>query len=92
MIEASSVWVFHGENARFAGGVFASLPDAEAWIRRHRLSGLLTEYPVGTGVYDWAVERGTFSPGKPKHREPAFIGAFAGNAQQHFHFENGVRQ
>src|SRR5688500_19949405 len=50
-----TVWVFHAEGAHFAGGVFAATDQAEKWIAEHSLTGVLTEYRVGTGVLDWAV-------------------------------------
>lgn len=45
--EQQNVWIFHGAGASFASGVFASRDDGMAWIARHRLTGILTEYPVG---------------------------------------------
>lgn len=56
-----SVWVFHGEGARFASGVFATEADGLAWVESHRLTGILTEYPLGVGAYDDAVARGLSS-------------------------------
>ena len=50
--------VFHGTSARFSGGVFSQKDIAEEWIAKHKLSGVLTEYPLDTGVYDWAVKEG----------------------------------
>lgn len=94
MTSRESVWIFHGEGARFASAVFATVADAEAWIGKHALTaltGMLTEYPLGEGVFDWAVCNGTFTPTKPKHQESAFIGGFTSAAQEHIHFENGVR-
>lgn len=52
------VWVFHGDGARFASAVFESETDAAAWIARHGLSDVLTEYPVSDGCYDIAVCEG----------------------------------
>ncbi|WP_435821854.1 DUF7710 domain-containing protein [Micromonospora taraxaci] len=57
---ASTVWVLHGSNARFASGVFRSRADGLAWAERHRLSGTLSAYPVGVGCYDQAVAAGSF--------------------------------
>ena len=46
------VWVFHGAGGRFASGVFASQAQAEEFIHRYRLTGCLTNYPVGISAYD----------------------------------------
>jgi hypothetical protein len=40
---------------------------AERWIGDHGLTGMLTEYPLDMGVYDWAVAKGFFRSGKPAH-------------------------
>lgn len=42
-----TVWIFHGEDAPFASGVFDDQDRALAWVARHRLTGILTEYAVG---------------------------------------------
>lgn len=84
--KAGSVWVFHGEGAKFASGVFTSKDLAEAWIQKHKLKGILTEYPLDTGVYDWAVECNLFTPTKEHHQSPEFIGRFTSALQQHEHY------
>jgi len=86
-----TVWLFHGADGRFAGGVFTDIALAEKWIFEHRLTGVLTEYPVNTGVFNWAIDTGLFTPKKEEHHSPAFIGKFTTAAQEHFHYENGVR-
>ena len=74
MIDAT-VWVFVGEGARFPSGVFASVVEAEAWIGLHGLTGVLTEYPVGEGVYDVAVQAGrSFPRGKSSVRLNSSVG------------------
>lgn len=85
------VWVFNGVGGQFPAGVFSDLQKAEAWIARHRLSGTVTLYHVDRGVYDWSIENGLFTPKKPHHSTPEFIGRFAGG-QEHHHYENGLRQ
>jgi hypothetical protein len=85
-----SVWVFNGEGARFPSGVFTSRDLAGAWIERNRLSGILTEYPLDVGVFEWAVQNGLFLP-KPAHEQsPKFIGGFTSAHMDHVHFEAGV--
>ena len=50
------VYVFNGADPQQKGrtslpsGVFTSREKAEAWITRHRLSGLLTAYPLDEGA------------------------------------------
>jgi hypothetical protein len=92
----AEVWVFTGErsksgtNATFPSGVFSNLQLAEAWIAKHRLSGVLTMYRLDVGAYDWAVENRTFKPKKPHHFTPEFIGRFAGG-ETHYHYAAGGR-
>jgi hypothetical protein len=83
------VWVFNGAKARLASGVFSSRENAEAWIARHKLTGLLTEYPLDFGAYDWAVQHGLFRPKRPDQGTGEFIGAFTNPHLQHFHYEDG---
>ena len=49
-IKSDSAWIFHGEKGRFASGVFTSISQAEDWIEKHKLTGVLTEYPPGQSV------------------------------------------
>jgi hypothetical protein len=90
MIEQSgTVWVFHASNGTFASAVFTSFEDANAWISQHKLSGTLTEYPVGISLYDWAIKHGFFKPDKESHFSPAFIGRFTSAHLQHYHYSEG---
>jgi len=73
--QRQKVWVFHGEGARFASGVFSSKELASAWIARHGLSGLLTVYPLDEGAYQWAVNSGNFVPKTPDQRTAEFPSA-----------------
>jgi hypothetical protein len=88
--EFGTVWVFSGDNARFPSGVFVSRTLAEAWISRHHLTGLLTQYPVDVGVFDWAIQNAFFKPKRPEHESPKFIGGFTSANLEHVHFEDGV--
>jgi hypothetical protein len=93
----TEVWVFtgapstSGANATFPSGVFSRLEVAESWIKKHVLSGTLTLYRLDVGAYEWAVENGYFSPSKPDHKTPEFIGRFSGG-DIHHHYESGVRK
>jgi hypothetical protein len=72
-----AVWIFHGEGAPFASGVFTSRAQGLEWAERHGGSGILTEYPVGDGCYDIAVSEQRFRPSKPHHGTPEHIAKFA---------------
>ncbi|TXC80128.1 DUF7710 domain-containing protein [Paraburkholderia azotifigens] len=89
-IESGFVWVFVGEGARFPSGIFTSLGSGKEWISANQLTGVLTRYPVDEGVYDWAISRNLFTPKKPEHSSPAFIGKFTSASMDHFHFESGI--
>ncbi len=86
------IWVFNGSGGRFPSGVFTDLLTAESWIKRYCLSGILTAYPVNSGVFDWAIENNFFTPKKEEHLSPEFIGKFSTASQEHYHFENGIRE
>lgn len=83
------VWVFHGEGAMFAAGVFRSAEDGLRWAEQHRVTGILTEYPVGDGCYDIAVERGTLTPKRPHHGTPSHVAQFSPGWTRHIHIEDG---
>jgi hypothetical protein len=85
----STVWIFCGEKATFPSGVFHSKIEAESWIQHNKLTGTLTEYPVGISAYDWAIKTGWFIPTKPEHTEPQFIQRFSSAHQNHDHYEDG---
>lgn len=87
--DLQTVWVFHGEDADFASGVFTSRERAEAWIQSNKLSGTLTKYPVDIPVYEWAVSAGFFTPKRDDHRTPWFIGRFTSATQEHYHYDDG---
>jgi hypothetical protein len=85
------VWVFNVERSNFPGGIFSTRDGAEQWIRHHRLNGTLTRYPVDRGVYEWAIAGGLFTPKKPHHTEPEFIGGFTTASMEHYHYDGGDR-
>lgn len=83
------VWIFHGRDARFAAAVFASDADGLAWVARHRVTGVLAEYPVGNGCYDIAVGEGRFRPSREHHGTPGHVAGF-GPGLRHIHVSDGV--
>lgn len=88
------VWIFNGAKGRYPGGAFTDRRIAEAWIRTHELSGVLTWYPLDVGCLEWAVAHGctNISPSKlpGKLKDPEFIGSFSSASQPHYHYLNGV--
>lgn len=83
------VWVFNGAKGSFPSGVFLKKSIAERWIEQHGLSGTLTCYPVDKGVYDWAIEKGHFSPKKDSGTSASFIQTFSSASQEHHHYADG---
>ena len=77
-VEAATVWVFNGNGGSFPSGVFSTRERAEFWIRQNRLTGTLTMYRLDVGTYDWATSHAVFTPKKPEHSAPEFIGRFSG--------------
>jgi len=92
MEKSQSVWVFVGSEGRFPGGVFRTRGAAEEWIQRHGLSGVLTEYPLDVGAYDWAIAEGHFTPKTDRERSASFVGQFSSGGQDHSHYADGVRE
>ena len=91
-IKGNYVWIFHGVSGRFSSGVFSEREIANSWIKENKLTGVLTQYPVDKGVFDWAVSEGLFKPEADKHASSEFIGSFSSASQNHFHYENGVSE
>lgn len=89
MEQLTWIWIFNGDNSRFASGIFSSKEIADEWISRHQLSGILTLYPVDHGVYDWAIANGSFKVKKEHESTPEFIQKFSSALQEHYHYENG---
>jgi len=84
-----TVWVFHGDGAQHASGVFATKEGALVWIEHHGLTGLLTEYPLNIGAYDDAIARGLFRPSRDHHGTPEHIARFSPGRTEHLHAVNG---
>jgi hypothetical protein len=85
----NEVWVFHGAGRRFTSGGFTSRPQAEEFMSRYQLSGILTKYPLGISAYDWAQQKGLFQPSKPEQYTTGFIQRFSSASQEHYHYEDG---
>jgi hypothetical protein len=83
------IWVFNGNNSKFPSGVFSKKEIAEIWIKKYQLSGVLTQYPLDEGVYNWAISNGSFSVKKDEEKKPEFIQRFSSGSQDHYHYEDG---
>lgn len=82
--EPGSVWLFFG--GRQVGGAFSSPERAEEWIAEHRLSGVLTEYPLDTGAFDHVRASGVSIP----DTDPEAIANYVSARQDHFHYRHGL--
>jgi hypothetical protein len=87
-----SIWVFNGDKSRFSSGVFSSQEKAEESIAKHKLSGILTEYPIDILVYEWAIINEYFKPKHDYHTTPKYKQSFTSLRQEHFHYEDGERK
>jgi hypothetical protein len=81
------IWIFHGDHARWASGVFATSEAGLLWAAEHRVTGILAEYSIG-GAYDVAVSEGRFTPTRPHHGTPNHVAGFSPGLQ-HFHLTDG---
>jgi hypothetical protein len=61
------------------------------WIAKHKLTGMLIDYPLDVGVYDWAIQQDLFEVKTIKHQTPQFIQGFTTAGQEHYHFEDGIQ-
>lgn len=86
----NEIWIFNGVQPSFPAGVFTTRKNAEAWIRKHSLTGTLTLYPIDVGMYEYAIEKGLFRPKRDEHSTSLFIGRFSGGGIDHFHYEDGA--
>ncbi len=82
-----TVWIFHGDRARHASGVFDTLEAGLAWAAEHHVTGILAEYPHG-GAYDVAVNEGRFTPSKAHHGTADHVAAFS-SGLRHIHLTAG---
>ena len=83
------VWIFNGANVHFPSGVFLTLEEADTWITLHKLSGTLTQYPVGCGVYDHYIENDMFTPKNEHQKSSKCIESFSPGYHPHHHYEDG---
>jgi hypothetical protein len=96
MIPNNNIWIFIGENGRFPSASFSQLSDAEAWVSKNKLSGMLSAMPLNQGLFEWAVENDALNMKpetlKEKSNDPKFIATCTTASLEHYHFENGIRE
>ncbi|AYA02628.1 hypothetical protein BEN74_07015 [Acinetobacter sp. WCHAc010034] len=89
MNRSNQVYIFNAHKSGFASAVFSSYRQAEGWIKRNYLSGILTEYPLNQSCYDWAKAHGHFKERSAIDRAPIFIAKFVSAYQKNWHFSHG---
>ena len=96
MIPNNNIWVFIGENGRFPSAAFTQISDAEAWVSKNKLTGMLSAMPLNQGLFEWAVENDAFSMKpeklKEKSNDPNFIATCTTASLDHYHYENGIKE
>ncbi|SCG38147.1 hypothetical protein GA0070614_0480 [Micromonospora coxensis] len=85
----STAWIFHGDRARYASGLFDTLDAGLVWAAEHQVTGILAEYAHG-GAYDVAVSEGRFTPSRAHHGTADHVAAF-GPGLRHIHLTEGRR-
>ncbi len=88
----SAIWVFVGDGSKLPCGVFYCLDTADKVIGNLKLSGLLTSYPIGMTVYEWAIAKAYFRPSRNSQEAPSFIQQFSSASLDHFHYLDGNRE
>ena len=79
------MWVLNCGGS-FPCGVFETKEAAEDIIKKYKLTGVLTQYPVNMLVIDWAIENNCLSESA---RTTEDAGTYATAYQKHYHYENG---
>ncbi len=92
MANRDYVWVFCGARCSFPSAVFIDIEKAELWIKENKLMGTLTQYPLNEDVYSWALRKDFFQPKKEHEFSPEFIQKFSSASQEHFHYEDGLKE
>lgn len=82
-----TVWIFHGDQDRYASAVFETEEAGRAWAAEHRVTGILAEYPYG-GAYDSAVSEGRRTSSKPHHGTANHVAAVTPGLR-HIHLVDG---
>lgn len=84
----SSIWVFQEGWGILPRAVFRSREEGDRWVVENDLRGVLTEYPLGTGVYDWLLESGSLNIKRDEQKMPGYIARFSSAYQDHYHYDD----
>jgi hypothetical protein len=90
MNKRESIFVFNGENANFALGIYSTKEKALDFIVTNKLSGVLTKYPLDIDVYNWTIEEDFFKVKNEQQKTAKFIQNFSSAYLEHWHIENGL--
>ncbi len=83
----STVWILHGDGARYASGVFDTVDAGLAWAAEHQVTGILAEYATG-GAYDDVDSESRCTPSTAQHGTADHVAA-CGPGLRHFHLTDG---
>jgi hypothetical protein len=83
------IWIFMGKGSWSPTAVFNTFDEADAWISGLKLTGYLSEYPIGISVYNWALAMGLHKPKFESQKSAAHIEKFGSSFLTHYHYENG---
>ncbi len=90
------IYIFIGSGSQFPSAAFYSLNEIEAWVSKHKLTGMVSAMPVDQGLFEWASENGAFSMKEEKLKEkeldPYFIASCTTASLEHYHYENGIKE
>jgi hypothetical protein len=90
MDQINHVWVIVGEQGKCTSGVFSDLDSAEQWISLHSLTGLLSQYPLNEGAFDWAVKTERIKRSFAETATPGMIGSFC-SYLNYYHYKDSKR-
>lgn len=92
MIPENCIWLFIAD---VPSGAFTDKEEAEEWIIKNKLSGVLTAFPLGISCFDWSIENNALTIRAEKIEEkksdPKFIASCLPASLEHFHYRNGIK-
>lgn len=80
------IWVLNCGGS-FPCGIFETKEQAEKVIKKFRIKGVLTKYPIDELIYEYEMKKGNFIPKNELQKTPKFIGNFSSAYLEHYHYE-----
>lgn len=80
------IWVLNCGGS-FPCGIFKTKEQAEKSIKKYKLKGVLTKYPIDELIYEYEIKQGNFIPKNDLQKTSKFIGNFSSAYQEHYHYE-----